>query len=92
MTCVPERLKFTPTPQPSQCLELDKEITIQCSAKGRESPTIRWTTAGMHVAGSQKSDKDFKHLNYLFQNVTVHLPFSYLKMTKVSTSIVSLGN
>ncbi|MEQ2251654.1 Inactive tyrosine-protein kinase 7 [Ilyodon furcidens] len=40
-----EKLKFTPTPQPSQCLELDKEITIQCSAKGRESPTIRWTKA-----------------------------------------------
>uniref|UniRef100_A0A7N6BEG3 Protein tyrosine kinase 7 (inactive) n=1 Tax=Anabas testudineus TaxID=64144 RepID=A0A7N6BEG3_ANATE len=40
-----EKLKFTPTPQPSQCLELDKEITIQCSAKGRETPTIRWTQA-----------------------------------------------
>uniref|UniRef100_A0A1A7WXT3 Inactive tyrosine-protein kinase 7 n=1 Tax=Iconisemion striatum TaxID=60296 RepID=A0A1A7WXT3_9TELE len=40
-----EKLKFTPTPQPSQCLELDEEITIQCSAKGRESPTIRWTKA-----------------------------------------------
>uniref|UniRef100_A0A3Q0R4U7 Inactive tyrosine-protein kinase 7 n=1 Tax=Amphilophus citrinellus TaxID=61819 RepID=A0A3Q0R4U7_AMPCI len=40
-----EKLKFTPTPQPSQCLELDKEITIQCSAKGREPPTIRWTKA-----------------------------------------------
>uniref|UniRef100_A0A672J648 Inactive tyrosine-protein kinase 7 n=1 Tax=Salarias fasciatus TaxID=181472 RepID=A0A672J648_SALFA len=40
-----EKLKFTPTPQPSQCLELDKEITIQCSAKGRESPTVRWTKA-----------------------------------------------
>ncbi|XP_035982500.1 inactive tyrosine-protein kinase 7a [Fundulus heteroclitus] len=40
-----ERLKFTPTPQQSQCLELDKEITIQCSAKGREPPTIRWTKA-----------------------------------------------
>nr|XP_020453243.1 inactive tyrosine-protein kinase 7 [Monopterus albus] len=40
-----EKLKFTPTPQPSQCLELDNEITIQCSAKGRESPTIRWTIA-----------------------------------------------
>uniref|UniRef100_A0A8C2XGH7 Protein tyrosine kinase 7 (inactive) n=1 Tax=Cyclopterus lumpus TaxID=8103 RepID=A0A8C2XGH7_CYCLU len=40
-----EKLKFTPTPQPSQCLELDNEITIQCSAKGRESPTIRWTKA-----------------------------------------------
>ncbi|KAM9726900.1 inactive tyrosine-protein kinase 7 isoform 2-T2 [Menidia menidia] len=40
-----EKLKFTPTPQSFQCLELDKEITIQCSAKGRESPTIRWTKA-----------------------------------------------
>uniref|UniRef100_A0AAX7T482 Protein tyrosine kinase 7 (inactive) n=1 Tax=Astatotilapia calliptera TaxID=8154 RepID=A0AAX7T482_ASTCA len=38
-----EKLKFTPTPQPSQCLELDKEIPIQCSAKGREPPTIRWS-------------------------------------------------
>lgn len=43
---IPEKLKFTPTPQPAQCLELDKEITIQCSAKGREAPTIRWTKAG----------------------------------------------
>ncbi|XP_029030782.1 inactive tyrosine-protein kinase 7 [Betta splendens] len=40
-----EKLKFTPTPQPSQCLELDKDINIQCSAKGREPPTIRWTKA-----------------------------------------------
>uniref|UniRef100_A0A8C8DW87 Protein tyrosine kinase 7 (inactive) n=1 Tax=Oryzias sinensis TaxID=183150 RepID=A0A8C8DW87_9TELE len=40
-----QKLKFTPTPQPSQCLELDKEITIQCSATGMEPPTIRWTKA-----------------------------------------------
>ncbi|XP_064803050.1 inactive tyrosine-protein kinase 7-like [Oncorhynchus masou masou] len=40
-----EKLKFTPTPQPSQCLELDKEGTVQCSAKGREIPTIQWTKA-----------------------------------------------
>lgn len=40
-----EKLKFTPTPPPAQCLELDKQITIQCSAKGRESPTIRWSKA-----------------------------------------------
>ncbi|XP_077469831.1 inactive tyrosine-protein kinase 7 isoform X2 [Stigmatopora argus] len=40
-----EKLKFTPTPQPSQCLELDNDITIQCSAKGREIPTIRWSKA-----------------------------------------------
>ncbi|XP_029926803.1 inactive tyrosine-protein kinase 7 [Myripristis murdjan] len=40
-----EKLKFTPTPQAAQCLELDKDITIQCSATGRESPTIRWAKA-----------------------------------------------
>ncbi|KAK6300240.1 hypothetical protein J4Q44_G00283380 [Coregonus suidteri] len=47
-----EKLKFTPTPQPSQCLELDKESTVQCSAKGRETPTIQWTKAD----GSQLSE------------------------------------
>ncbi|XP_062304162.1 inactive tyrosine-protein kinase 7a [Osmerus eperlanus] len=40
-----EKLKFTPTPQPSQCLELDTESTVQCSAKGRENPTILWAPA-----------------------------------------------
>ncbi|KAL4612862.1 inactive tyrosine-protein kinase 7-like [Arapaima gigas] len=38
-----EKLKFTPIPQPLQCLELDKELSVQCSAKGREAPTIHWT-------------------------------------------------
>ncbi|KAA0712546.1 Inactive tyrosine-protein kinase 7 [Triplophysa tibetana] len=37
-----ERLKFTPTPQSSQCLELNKEGFLQCSAKGRPTPSIRW--------------------------------------------------
>uniref|UniRef100_A0A8C1MIW8 Protein tyrosine kinase 7a n=1 Tax=Cyprinus carpio TaxID=7962 RepID=A0A8C1MIW8_CYPCA len=37
-----ERLKFTPTPQAYQCLELNKEGNLQCSAKGRQTPTIRW--------------------------------------------------
>ncbi|XP_007896436.2 inactive tyrosine-protein kinase 7 [Callorhinchus milii] len=37
-----ENLKFTPPPQPQQCMELDKDITIQCSATGREKPTVRW--------------------------------------------------
>uniref|UniRef100_A0A673MJB9 Inactive tyrosine-protein kinase 7 n=1 Tax=Sinocyclocheilus rhinocerous TaxID=307959 RepID=A0A673MJB9_9TELE len=37
-----ERLKFTPTPQAYQCLELNKEGHLQCSAKGRQTPTIRW--------------------------------------------------
>ncbi|XP_066504287.1 inactive tyrosine-protein kinase 7a [Hoplias malabaricus] len=41
-----ERLKFTPTPQSLQCLELDKEGSLQCSAKGRQTPTIRWSKAG----------------------------------------------
>uniref|UniRef100_A0A8C6WQA3 Protein tyrosine kinase 7 (inactive) n=1 Tax=Neogobius melanostomus TaxID=47308 RepID=A0A8C6WQA3_9GOBI len=40
-----EKLKFTPTPQPVQCLELDKEMSISCSATGRENPTVRWTKA-----------------------------------------------
>uniref|UniRef100_A0A3P8XXS2 Inactive tyrosine-protein kinase 7 n=1 Tax=Esox lucius TaxID=8010 RepID=A0A3P8XXS2_ESOLU len=40
-----EKLKFTPTPQPSQCLELDKEVKIQCSATGRKPPVIKWTKA-----------------------------------------------
>ncbi|KAF7703006.1 hypothetical protein HF521_022013 [Silurus meridionalis] len=40
-----ERLKFTPTPRSLQCQELDKEGSMQCSAKGRLPPTIRWTKA-----------------------------------------------
>ncbi|XP_060797480.1 inactive tyrosine-protein kinase 7a isoform X1 [Neoarius graeffei] len=37
-----ERLKFTPTPRSLQCQELDKEGSLQCSAKGRLPPTILW--------------------------------------------------
>uniref|UniRef100_A0A8D0FZR7 Inactive tyrosine-protein kinase 7 n=1 Tax=Sphenodon punctatus TaxID=8508 RepID=A0A8D0FZR7_SPHPU len=37
-----EKLKFTPTPQPLQCLEFGKEATVSCSATGREKPTIHW--------------------------------------------------
>uniref|UniRef100_H3B0U8 Inactive tyrosine-protein kinase 7 n=1 Tax=Latimeria chalumnae TaxID=7897 RepID=H3B0U8_LATCH len=40
-----EKLKFTPTPQPHQCMELDKEISVHCSATGREKPTIHWVKA-----------------------------------------------
>lgn len=60
LTCVSEKLKFTPTPQPAQCLELDNDITIQCSAKGRDNPTIRWTKAGVLNLRSQqlKADKE----------------------------------
>ncbi|XP_023182787.1 inactive tyrosine-protein kinase 7 [Xiphophorus maculatus] len=62
-----ERLKFTPTPQQSQCLELDKEITIQCSAKGRESPTIRWTKAD---GGALPPHVDQKNGQLRFNKVT----------------------
>ncbi|KAI1894650.1 hypothetical protein AGOR_G00117940 [Albula goreensis] len=37
-----ERLKFTPTPQPAQCLELDKDVSVQCSATGRQPPAVLW--------------------------------------------------
>ncbi|XP_028845977.1 inactive tyrosine-protein kinase 7 isoform X1 [Denticeps clupeoides] len=40
-----EKLKFTPVPQPTQCLELDKEISIQCIATGRQAPKILWSKA-----------------------------------------------
>ncbi|XP_066534980.1 inactive tyrosine-protein kinase 7 [Hoplias malabaricus] len=40
-----EKLKFTPTPQPSQCLQLDQDASVQCSATGRETPSIHWTRA-----------------------------------------------
>ncbi|XP_060782200.1 inactive tyrosine-protein kinase 7 isoform X2 [Neoarius graeffei] len=40
-----EKLKFTPAPQSPQCLQLDKEASVQCSATGREPPTIHWTKA-----------------------------------------------
>uniref|UniRef100_A0A8B9VU12 Protein tyrosine kinase 7 (inactive) n=1 Tax=Anas zonorhyncha TaxID=75864 RepID=A0A8B9VU12_9AVES len=38
-----EKLKFTPPPQPLQCMEFNKEVTVSCSATGREKPTIQWT-------------------------------------------------
>lgn len=41
-----EKLKFTPPPQPQQCMEFDKEATVPCSATGREKPTIKWVRAG----------------------------------------------
>ncbi|NWT76058.1 PTK7 kinase, partial [Prunella himalayana] len=40
---ISEKLKFTPPPQPLQCMEFDKEVTVSCSATGREKPTIQWT-------------------------------------------------
>lgn len=41
-----EKLKFTPPPQPLQCMEFNKEVTVSCSATGREKPTIQWTKTG----------------------------------------------
>ncbi|KAK2896200.1 hypothetical protein Q8A67_010688 [Cirrhinus molitorella] len=40
-----EKLKFTPIPQPSQCLQLNRESSVSCVAKGRETPVIRWSRA-----------------------------------------------
>lgn len=37
-----EKLKFTPPPQPLQCVEFEKEVNVSCSATGREKPTIQW--------------------------------------------------
>ncbi len=67
---VSERLKFTPTPQAYQCLELNKEGHLQCSAKGRQTPTIRWIRTGL----AEKTDyycellrvKDVKNVEYGF--------------------------
>uniref|UniRef100_A0A672P3U9 Inactive tyrosine-protein kinase 7 n=1 Tax=Sinocyclocheilus grahami TaxID=75366 RepID=A0A672P3U9_SINGR len=40
-----EKLKFTPIPQPSQCLQLDRESSVSCVAAGRETPIIHWSRA-----------------------------------------------
>ncbi|XP_032811886.2 inactive tyrosine-protein kinase 7 isoform X1 [Petromyzon marinus] len=39
-------LKFTPTPQLHQCLELGKSSSVHCSATGREPPVITWSRQG----------------------------------------------
>ncbi|XP_030051559.1 inactive tyrosine-protein kinase 7 isoform X2 [Microcaecilia unicolor] len=38
-----EKLKFTPPPQPQQCLEFERPATLLCSATGQEKPSIYWT-------------------------------------------------
>uniref|UniRef100_A0A8C3MXY9 Protein tyrosine kinase 7 (inactive) n=1 Tax=Geospiza parvula TaxID=87175 RepID=A0A8C3MXY9_GEOPR len=40
--CTCWKLKFTPPPQPLQCMEFDKEVTVSCSATGRENPPSTW--------------------------------------------------
>ncbi|XP_053568746.1 inactive tyrosine-protein kinase 7 [Bombina bombina] len=42
---VQEKLKFTPPPQSQQCMEFDKEVTVNCAATGREKPKIHWVKA-----------------------------------------------
>uniref|UniRef100_A0AAY4DME1 Inactive tyrosine-protein kinase 7 n=1 Tax=Denticeps clupeoides TaxID=299321 RepID=A0AAY4DME1_9TELE len=62
-----ERLKFTPTPQSFQCLELDEESSVQCSAKGRETPTVLWTkTDGSEIPPRVKQNAGL----LLFSKVT----------------------
>lgn len=41
-----EKLKFTPVPQRSQCLQLERENSVGCAAQGRETPTILWRRTG----------------------------------------------
>ncbi|XP_042320509.1 inactive tyrosine-protein kinase 7 [Sceloporus undulatus] len=62
-----EKLKFTPPPQPLQCVEFDKEATVSCSATGREKPTIQW------IKSDGSSLPDWVHHssgNLHFQKVT----------------------
>ncbi|XP_075057085.1 inactive tyrosine-protein kinase 7 [Mixophyes fleayi] len=54
---VQENLKFTPPPQAQQCMELDKDVTVHCSATGREKPTIQWVKAdGSNLPAHVDSD------------------------------------
>ncbi|XP_059838620.1 inactive tyrosine-protein kinase 7-like isoform X2 [Hypanus sabinus] len=62
-----EKLKFTPTPQQHQCMELNKDMTIQCSATGREKPAIRWSKSdGSHISPHIRQKAGLLH----FTNVT----------------------
>uniref|UniRef100_A0A673KQV2 Inactive tyrosine-protein kinase 7-like n=1 Tax=Sinocyclocheilus rhinocerous TaxID=307959 RepID=A0A673KQV2_9TELE len=63
-----ERLKFTPTPQAYQCLELNKEGHLQCSAKGRQIPTIRWIRTGL----AEKIDYHWEFYDALSKNPGVY--------------------
>ncbi|KAM4772451.1 inactive tyrosine-protein kinase 7 [Rhinophrynus dorsalis] len=64
---VQEKLKFTPPPQPHQCMELDKEVTVHCSATGREKPAVQWVKAdGTSLPPHVDSDSGLLH----FQRVT----------------------
>ncbi|XP_063300275.1 inactive tyrosine-protein kinase 7 [Pelobates fuscus] len=60
---VQENLKFTPPPH-SKCMELDQEITVQCSATGREKPAIRWVKAdGSSLPPHVDSDAGLLHFH-----------------------------
>ncbi|XP_069810737.1 inactive tyrosine-protein kinase 7 [Dendropsophus ebraccatus] len=60
---VQENLKFTPPPQSQQCLELEKEATVQCSATGRQRPTIEWRK-GDGGALPSHVDSEAGHLHF----------------------------
>ncbi|KAM8947240.1 inactive tyrosine-protein kinase 7 [Pelodytes ibericus] len=60
---VQEKLKFTPPPQSQQCMELEKEVTVQCLATGREKPRIRWVKADGSTLPSHVSS-DAGHLHF----------------------------
>ncbi|KAJ8361439.1 hypothetical protein SKAU_G00179640 [Synaphobranchus kaupii] len=59
-----ERLKFTPTPQPVQCLELEQDVSVQCSATGRQSPAILWVrTDGSEIAAHVEQKNGVMHFS-----------------------------
>ncbi|KAG9468727.1 inactive tyrosine-protein kinase 7 [Eleutherodactylus coqui] len=61
---VQENLKFTPPPQSQQCLELDKDATVLCSATGREKPTIQWLKAdGSDLPSHTESEAGHLHFH-----------------------------
>ncbi|XP_041044386.1 inactive tyrosine-protein kinase 7-like [Carcharodon carcharias] len=57
-----EKLKFTPPPQPQQCMELNKDMTIQCSATGREKPVIKWSKSdGSRISPHVRQEAGLLH-------------------------------
>ncbi|XP_029448671.1 inactive tyrosine-protein kinase 7 isoform X2 [Rhinatrema bivittatum] len=64
-----EKLKFTPPPQPQQCLEYEREATLLCSATGREKPTIRWMKAdGSSLQAHVESNSGILHFHKVIRS------------------------
>ncbi|XP_062851477.1 inactive tyrosine-protein kinase 7 [Trichomycterus rosablanca] len=64
-----EKLKFTPPPRSSQCLQRNSEGSIQCSATGRETPTIHWARAdGSSLPSHVKQKNGTLHFGEVMQS------------------------